>query len=86
MIDDNESREPTERSANHTSRGLTIFFVVLACYALSPVPMAWGLEKLGVMDRAEAAFETFYKPVEYLAVNVVFVGAFYQWQAKFFGL
>ena len=86
MTDENESREPTERSTNHTSRGIGIVFAVLACYVLSPIPVAWGLMKLGQMDHAGTAFETFYAPVGYLAENVEFVGRFYMWQVKLIGL
>ena len=86
MTDENQSREPSDRSANHTNRGLVIFVAVLACYVLSPIPVAWGLMKLGLMDHAGTAFETFYAPVGYLAENVEFVGRFYMWQVKLIGL
>ena len=83
--DESESREPSERSANHTSRGLVIFVVVLMCYVLSPIPIFWGLWKLGVLDRVENAFTTFYAPLTYLADNIEFVGKFYRWQLSLFG-
>ncbi len=86
MTDDNESREPTERSANQTSRGLAVFFAVLICYALSPIPVASGLQRLGVMQHVEPVFETVYAPLEYVAEHVEFVGKFYLWQCNLFGL
>ncbi len=86
MTDDLESREPSDRSANHTSRGLVIFVVVLVCYVLSPIPVAWGLVRIGVFDRAESAFEMFYAPLGYLAQHFEFVDNFYVWQTHLFGL
>lgn len=86
MADDNELHGPTEHSANHTSRGLVIFVVVLACYFLSPIPIAWGLERLGVMDHFERVFEIVYAPLESLAERVEIVGKFYRWQIELVGL
>lgn len=86
MNDENESREPTERSANRTNHGLAIFFAVMACYVLSPVPVMWGFEKLGIVDRTRTAFETFYAPLGYLAEHCEFVESFYEWQARLVGL
>lgn len=86
MTDETESCEPSERSANHYGRGLTIFFTLLVCYVLSPIPVLWGIEKLGVHHQADAVFETFYAPLGYLAKHIEFVDRFYKWQCRLIGL
>ncbi len=85
MTDEFESREPSERSVNHHGRGLTILFTLLVCYVLSPMPMVWGLEKLGVLDRADAVLEIFYAPLTYLVERFEPVNKFYDWQFSFIG-
>ena len=84
MTDENESREPTDRSANHTSRGAVIFVAVLVCYVLSPIPVAWGLARLGLYNHVQTAYETFYAPLAYLVKHVAFLDSFYEWQVRRF--
>lgn len=82
MTDENESRVPTDRSANHTSRVAVIFVAVLVCYVLSPIPVALGLMRLGIYDHVQTAYETFYAPLAYFVKHVSFLDSFYEWQIR----
>ncbi len=84
MTHEEKSREPAERSTNHTSRGAVIFVAVLACYILSPIPVAWGLMRLELYDHVQTSYETFYAPLAYLAKRVEFIDSFYEWQIRRF--
>lgn len=86
MADESEPRESEKRPVSHTVLGLSVLFAMLVCYVLSPVPVIWGLDRLGIYDRFQTAFETFYAPLISMIDNVEFVSDFYGWQAKLFDL
>ena len=86
MTHEEKSREPAERSTNHTSRGLVICVAVLAVYVLSPVPLVWCLHKTGTFEIASPVFSAVYAPLEYLYEHIEFVKHFYNWQWRFFQL
>ena len=86
MSDDSESCESNECSTNQTGRRAAVFVAVLLGYVLSPMPVAWGLQKAGVFDRLEAPFLVFYAPLVYLVDRIEFVEKFYGWYGSLFNL
>lgn len=86
MTDDCESREPNECSNNRTGSRAAAFVAVLLAYALSPIPLAFGLQKMDAFERLQKPFYVFYAPVVFLADQFEFVSNFYQWQERLFDL
>lgn len=86
MTDECEPRDVEQRPVNHTVRGVWVLFAMLACYVLSPVPLMWGMEQLGIYDRCEPAIESFYTPLSYLCDHVEFISDFYGWQIELLDL
>lgn len=84
MTDDHTSQATSEREPHHSCRSLVIVFVVLTFYALSPIPIAWGLMRLGLYDHVQTAYETFYAPLAYLVKHIEFLDSFYEWQVRRF--
>ena len=58
----------------------------LLMYVLSPIPVAWVLNKTGTWDRLEPAFMIFYGPIAFLADRFEIIGRFYDWQERLFRL
>lgn len=86
MTDDCESCKPNEQPTTPTSRGASIFIAVLLGYFISPVPVAYGLMKVGAFERLEKPFYVVYAPVSYAANRFELVGKFYRWQERLFDL
>ena len=84
MTDETESCETTEHSTNRTGNGVKVFAAVLLIYVLSPIPVAWGLEKIGGLECLETAYYVFYSPLVFLEERVEFVSKFYAWQERLF--
>lgn len=84
MPDQSELPEPIEPTPQRTNRGAAIVVAVLLIYVMSPIPVAWMLEKSGIGDRVEPAFAVFYAPLGFFADRFEIVDSFYEWQSNLF--
>lgn len=57
-------------------------------YILSPMPLAWGFRKLGMLDNqgVQAALDMVYAPLKWGFDNISWVHDFYTWYGRLLGM
>lgn len=75
-----------DESVARKSRGnfVAAALVLLLSYFLSPGPVYWCLDQLGLWHACESTWFVVYAPLDWFAENVAVVERFYAWYEQFF--